>query len=178
MEDGCRFWAVSFCADESATWIFSTLLEQAHVLKEIPHTQAGVRRPGLLQLSHPLPPDSEGVIQPLSGLSVPTCPLSVSSSPPPPSASLFLPMVHLWGLLSPHQAGRAPAGWAACQRPAATLAVSGEPVDSDLSGSLVQKNSPLQRGCPRNWDDVSLESPRGVEQAGGFLQLPRQWAWD
>lgn len=62
----------------------------------------------------------------------------------------------------------------ACCHPAA----SEEPVDSDLSGSLVQKNSSLQRNCPRNWYDVSLESPRGVEQAGCCVQLPRQWAWD
>lgn len=44
-------------------------------------------------------------------------------------------------------------------------------MDSDLSGSLVQKNSTFHRNCPWNYGDVSLQSPRGIEQAACSTQL-------
>lgn len=70
------------------------------------------------------------------------------------------------------QVGRTSAGRAAWQRPGATLAPSEQPVDSDLSGSLEQKNLTFHQSRPWSRCDVSLESLRGVEQAGCSVQLP------
>lgn len=67
------------------------------------------------------------------------------------------------------QGGGTSAGRAACPWPAAALAPLEQPVDSELSGSLVQKtlDFPLIASCC----NASLESPRGVEQAACSVQL-------
>ena len=114
---------------EESMWNFPTLLARVCVLKEISCTGAGREAWGPV-----LPADSEG--HPLRLWPQGLC--SSRGRGLTASGSLFLAGVWRLGSLCPLRAGRASTGRAACQSPAATLAASAVPVDSDLSGSLAR----------------------------------------
>lgn len=116
--------SLSFRFEESM-WNFPTLLARVCVLKEIPYTGEGREARGPALPAGPLPLWPQG-------------PCSSRGHGFTASGSLFLAGVWRLGSLCPLRAGRASSGRAACQRPAATLAASAEPVDSDLSGSLAR----------------------------------------
>lgn len=100
-------------------------------LGEVPHG-------GGCQLSHPLLTDFGQVIHPRSGLSFPTCEVARGCQ-----VALLPPAICSGGLCACSRlAGLVQVGLPVL-RPAEALAPSGQPVDSELSGSLVQKRTRL-----------------------------------